>query len=308
MKLPRDVFIDELFELAKKDKTIMFLCADLGAKSLDRFREELPEQFVHVGICEQNMIDLAAGLAQNGKKVFCYAMSCFLTLRCLEQIKVALCAMELPVTLLGVGAGLSYEDAGPTHYSLEDIACLRSLPHLEVITPGDEASVKALVKDINERKAIRYVRLDRRALPPIYREGSEQMIREGVAEVSAGEGTLILTQGHTHQLATLVAEKFAGEGKKVAVADVFSLPLNTKSLAKVVEPYEKLITLEEHFLPGGMGSAIAEALFDLGVSKKMLRLGLESHYYLQNGGREYIRELHGLGQNQVMEKVAAFLS
>src|SRR5271157_2241434 len=139
--LPRDGFIDEVFAAAKTNRDIYFITADLGAKALDRFRAELPGQIIHGGICEQNMMDLAAGLAQNGKIVYTYAMAPFVSLRCYEQVKVAIASMSLPVTIIGNGVGYSYNDAGPTHYATEDISCMRVLGGIEILTASDTETV-----------------------------------------------------------------------------------------------------------------------------------------------------------------------
>src|SRR3989304_9544914 len=170
-ELPRDVFINEIREAAIKNKNIYFISADLGAKALDRFRAELENQFIHAGISEQNMIDLAAGMTLSGKIVYVYAMAPFVTLRCFEQIKVAIASMGLPLTIIGVGGGESYEDAGPTHYATEDISCMRSLAGVEILTPGDEQSVIQAARLTFARPALRYIRLDRTYLPPLYNEG-----------------------------------------------------------------------------------------------------------------------------------------
>jgi transketolase len=167
-KLMRDVLIQEIFARAQRDRKILFMSADLGAESLDSFRETLPSQFIHPGICEQNMIDVAAGLAASGKTVFTYAMASFITARCYEQLKVALGAMKQPVTVVSVGVGLGYDDAGPTHYTTEDMACLRALPGVEIWTPCDEESTREITQECCERPAFRYIRLERPALPEVY--------------------------------------------------------------------------------------------------------------------------------------------
>src|SRR5271154_4910458 len=139
--LPRAAFIDEVYLAAKSNPDIYFFTADLGAKALDRFRSDLPAQIIHGGISEQNVMDVAAGLAQNGKIVYVYAMAPFVTLRCYEQIKVAIASMFLPVTIIGNGVGYSYNDAGPTHYATEDISCMRALGGLEILTASDTETV-----------------------------------------------------------------------------------------------------------------------------------------------------------------------
>ena len=155
----RDVFIEEIFEAAKNDRDIFFVSADFGAPSLDKFREELPGQFVHSGISEQHMMDMAAGFALAGKKVYVYAMAPFITLRCLEQTKCSLALMDLPVTIIAVGVGLGYADAGPTHYATEDIACMRAIVGLEVVSPCDEMRIQAYESFVwNEMRCHRFTK------------------------------------------------------------------------------------------------------------------------------------------------------
>ena len=132
----RDVFIDEIHAAARRDPAICFISADFGAPALDGYRAALPGQFIHAGISEQGTIDLAAGLALAGRKVYVYAMAPFITLRCMEQLKCTLAVMELPVTVIAVGVGLGYADSGPTHYTTEDLACMRALAS---VTLGGDA-------------------------------------------------------------------------------------------------------------------------------------------------------------------------
>ena len=170
LKFQRDVFIDVIYEAALKDKDVFFISADFGAPSLDKFRENLPKQFIHSGISEQHMIDMSAGLALSGKKVYVYAMAPFITLRCLEQIKCSLAMMDLPVTIIAVGVGLGYADAGPTHYLTEDIACMRSIVGLEIYSASDEYTTKFIAKKTLEDPKLRVVRLERHPLANIYTE------------------------------------------------------------------------------------------------------------------------------------------
>ena len=143
----RDSFIKEIYKAAKKDKDIHFLSADFGAPALDQFRENLKKQFLHLGICEQNMVDFACGLALEDKKVYIYAMAPFLALRCLEQHKTATCLMNLNICSIVTGIGLSYANSGPTHYSTEDFASLRSLPNCSIYTCSDAESAAMVARE-----------------------------------------------------------------------------------------------------------------------------------------------------------------
>ena len=179
LKFQRDVFIEEVRAAAKRDRDIVFISADFGAPALDAFRSEQASQFLHAGISEQNMIDLAAGLALAGKKAYVYAMAPFITLRCIEQIKCSLAIMNLPVTVLAVGVGLSYADSGPTHYTTEDLACMRSLAGAEVLTAADSETARAIARLTIDKPAFRIVRLDRNALPTVYSTNAPEALARG---------------------------------------------------------------------------------------------------------------------------------
>ena len=300
MELQRDVFINVIYKAAQKDKDIVFLTADLGAKALDEFRQELPGQCLHIGISEQNMIDVAAGLSQMGKKVYCYAMAPFATLRCFEQIRVCLGAMKQPVTIIGVGVGYGYDDAGPTHYATEDLACMRTIAGMEIYTPCDNTTTGYIAEDSLIRPTLRYVRLDRKALPEVY--SNPIGLSDGLFHAQ-GSKVLIMTSGFMVHTANKIQEKLG-----IGVLDIFRIkPLAIEALVEAVEQYEHLITLEEHFLAGGFGSAILEVLNDVGINRPILRIGSRHHYYFENGGRNYIHELAGIDEKSVLNKVEGLI-
>jgi transketolase len=301
MALPRDLFVEEIRKEALIRRDLYFLNCDLGAEALDRFRAELPDQFVHAGICEQNAIDVAAGLAQNGKLVYVYAMAPFITLRCLEQIKCALAAMRLPVTIVGVGTGYAYEPAGPTHYALEDIACMRAMDGIEILTPADDHSLIETARLSYRSPAFRYVRLDRVRLPDAHAPGA-RFIEDGIVEVRPGAGSCILACGNMLGVAREVAER-SGAG----VADVYRVkPIDGAVLARILARYERVVTIEEQFLDGGMGSAVLEAMADHGIVKPCLRLGVRGGYRVENGGRDVLHRLSGIDAASVARAVERF--
>ena len=301
MKFQRDILIDKIYEMALKDKDIYFISADLGAPALDRLREDLPEQFLHAGISEQNMIDVAAGLALSGKKVYVYAMGPFITLRCLEQLKCSLAQMNLPVTVISVGLGLGYADAGPTHYITEDLACLRAIVNFEVYTPSDLSTVVELAELINKKPALRVLRLDRNAVEDILTQGIS--VDTGFVELKKGQQIGILSCGYVLQR---ILKNWAEvtNGLDIGLVDVFrNKPLNLDGLKPIFEKYKKIITVEEQCLSGGFGSSILEAISDLGMNNPVKRLGLEDRYYFENGGREYLLNTFGLSNQQLKDTI-----
>lgn len=305
--LPRDTFIDEVFARAKTDRNIVFISADLGAKALDRFRAELPGQFFHAGICEQNMIDVAAGLAQNGKIVFVYAMGPFVTLRCLEQIKVSLASMHLPCCIIGNGAGYSYDDAGPTHYATEDIGCMRSIAGCEVLTVGDTHSARLTASMACQSPALRYVRLDRAFLPDVYGANDHSFWDDGISIIAAGEGLLLVSNGYMLQRCLEVRRLVAQAGVPAAVADLFRVsPIAVEVLRRISAPYEAVVVIEEHFLSAGCGGAVAEAMADGMILKPLLRIAIPDEYRFDNGGRSHLLQLVGLDPAAMASRVLAF--
>lgn len=301
---PRDVFIDHLYEAALKDKDIYIISADFGAPALDRFRDNLTDQFIHSGISEQHMIDMAAGMALCGKKVYAYAMAPFISLRCYEQIKGALSLMELPVTMLSVGVGIGYADAGPTHYLTEDIACLRAMNGMEVLTTCDPESSLEVAKLTLSKPALRYVRLDREPQAPIYSGTFSTGIDVGLHEVRTGEDVCIVTSGYMMPRALAARDELIKDGISVGIIDLFRIkPLNFDALNAVLGRYKDIITLEEQGLDGGFGSAIIEAMNDRGGARQIKRMGLPERYFFENGGRNYILDSNGLSVGNICDTV-----
>ncbi len=297
----RDVFIEAIKKKARQDKDIIFMSADFGAPALDSFRDDLPSQFIHCGISEQHMIDMAAGMALAGKKVYVYAMAPFITLRCIEQIKCSLALMDLPVTVISVGGGLGYADAGPTHYSTEDIACMRSLVGVEVISPCDELSTNAIAELTLRTPKLRVIRLERHALAPVYEGGFSPS--KGFNELSSGERVCILSYGHLLHRVQEAAVICEGKGVGVGVIDVFCVKPLSVELAEVLNTYQYIVTVEEHCSSGGFGSAILELLSDNDILKPVKRMALPERYFFENGGRELLLNDFGLSISNIVDKV-----
>jgi transketolase len=286
----RDVFIDTIYESALKNKDIYFTTPDMGAPALVKFRRDIPNQFIHSGICEQHMIAMAAGLSLMKKKVICYAMAPFITSRCYEQIKCSVSAMETDVTLVGIGVGLGYADAGPTHYTTEDISTMRAFPNIEIITPADEASTKKVALECIKNPKFRFVRLDREALPPVYNDNNFNL-HNGYSNVITGGKKCVITCGKLLHVAKEIIEK-----KKLdfTLIDLFRIKPFPLDLTNELSKFTKIITLEEQCLDGGFGSAILEILNNKKLGINIDIHGLNSRYYFENGGREYLMKKNGL--------------
>ena len=308
----RDTVIRTITKAARKDRNIMFLSADFGAPALDDFRHDLPDQFVQTGIAEQHMIDLAAGLALSGKKVFCYAMAPFITCRCYEQIKCSLSAMNLPVTLIGVGVGLGYDSSSMTHIAVEDIAIMRAINHLEILTPTDNVMAELMTKLAIEKPALRYLRLDRQPQPTIYGmvnlEDSDALDR-GFTKLRYGHITTIIACGNLVHTALAVSQSINPQNVqayKVGVIDLYRVkPINGALLAEMLSDVGSILTIEEQLLEGGLGAAVIEALVEAtgGLRWKVKRLGIRDGFSLINGDRMDLHAHFGMDLKTIEEAV-----
>jgi transketolase len=304
-KLQRDAVIETIVAAARKDKDILLISADLGAAALDSFREDFPDQFIHAGIAEQNMVDLASGLALSGKKVFLYAMAPFITARCYEQVKCVIASMNLPVTLIAVGVGLGYDHATLTHFTPEDIACMRALNGIEVLTPSDANSAAAIAQICIDDPKFRYIRLERQPLAALYHGGFDAALNDGFGHLCAGSRVAIVACGYLTHNALAAADALRDAGIEAGVIDLVRVkPLDGAKLTELFAGYDAVLTVEEQLLEGGMGSAVAEALIDAADGRRAVvpikRLGLRDGFEVVNGDRGELHRLYGIDTNHII--------
>jgi len=302
----RDAFFDELYPIAMKDKNIIVISADMGAPALDKFRENLAEQFVNVGIAEQNMINVATGLALEGKKVFVYAIMPFATLRCYEVIKVNLSLMNIPVTIIGVGAGFGYDDSGPTHHSTEDISIMRALPNMTVLSPSDSTMAARFARISCQMPTPNYVRLDRQVLPLLYQPDAD--FTDGLNVLRTGDDLCIIATGNMVHIALEVSDKLKKHAINAGIIDLYRIkPINQKLLLNSLEQVKRIVTLEEHLLSGGLGSAVLETLADSDKTIPVKRIGIQDKYLYAYGSRKNIQSICGLDVDSVAKTTLEWL-
>jgi len=299
----RDALWDRVYKLAKENSDIVIVSADNGAPALDKFRKGLSGQFINTGIAEANTILVAAGLALAGKKVFAYAIAPFISLRCYEQIKVNLAGMNIPVTLVGVGAGFGYDDSGPTHHTVEDVSIMRILPNMTVNTVTDNVMAAALADISCKLTSPNYLRLDREILPNIYKQGTD--FSSGLMVLKESSDIYIVATGNMVHRALEVSEELKKHSVEAGVIDLYRLPVNEKLFLESINKAKKIITLEEHTIPGGMGSAVAEVLADNNKFIPIKRIGLDCRkgYCYKYGGRENIQSLYGLDKENIVKTI-----
>jgi transketolase len=302
----RDAFFDELYKLAKKDRDILLLSDDFGAPYLDIYRERLSEQYLNIGIAEQSMVSIAAGLSLSGKNVYLYAIVPFVTLRCYEQMKIDVSSMNLPITAVGVGAGYAYGAAGPTHHAVEDIAAMRVLPNFTIYNPSDANMAAALAHISYKNKGPTYIRFDRGKLPLFYEKNND--FSTGLNIIQKGSDYWIITTGIMLSRAIDVAHKLKKKNINVGIIDVYRLkPLNKKQLLKTIKNAKSLITIEEHNINGGLGSIIAETLIDENILIPLKRIGIEDKNQFNYGNREYLQNICGLDTDSITKKIVEWV-
>lgn len=299
----RDTFWNRIYELAKKDRDIIIIAADMGAPALDKFRRDLPGQFVNAGIAEQNAMLVATGMALKGKKVYVYAIAPFITMRCYEQIRIYPAGMNLPITIVGVGAGVCYEESGPTHHAVEDISILRVLPNMKIYSACDNNMTEQFADLTYYEKSPNYVRLDRIVLPNIYPEGTD--FSEGIGVLRPVSDITIMATGCMIKTALEVSDALKAKGISVGVVDAYNIPVKAEKFIEVTKGVKKLYTLEEHTLPGGLGSQICEIVMDYGIGVKVKRLGFDfsQKYCYTYGGRKEIYPEYGLDVQSICKTI-----
>jgi transketolase len=305
----RNYFIKRLSELAEKDKRITLITGDLGFGVLDEYRSRFPRQFINAGVAEQNMTGLATGLAMEGRVVFTYSIANFPTLRCLEQIRNDACYHKANVKVVSIGAGFSYGSLGISHHATEDLAIMRSLPDITVISPGGYwETVKATEAVVNIAGTC-FLRLDKSAGNDFPRDEQEQF-RVGHARLlREGRDCAILVTGGILQEVWKAAELLMESGISAQIISVHTIkPLDNEMILQTCRRFSVVITVEEHTIHGGLGGAVAEILVDHGVyPRSFLRIGLEAGFSCIVGSQKYLRQQYGLDAISISRRIKSLL-
>lgn len=308
----RDVLLDRIWRAMAEDPKIYFVSADFGSPILDKIRADFPDRFVNVGIAEQNLINISAGLALEGYTVFAYAIAPFITMRCYEQIRVSLALLSevrpMNVNLIGVGAGYSYVVSGPTHQCYEDLTLMRALPNFRVLSPSDHVSAGALFDRCASTKGPKYLRFDAQVLPVVY-EDSAPDLDVGFHIHSTGKDVCLIATGYMLHTAFNVAKSLTAAGHSVGVIDLFDISnFAADQLQAVLSSYAGIVTLEEGFRGrGGVDSMFFEFIARRGLSTRMLNIGVEGGYRFELGSREELHEQVGIGPQSVLSSVTTFV-
>ena len=304
----RDTFIGVLTELAAKHPELLFLSGDLGFGVLNKYIAEFPRQFLNVGVAEQNMAGLAAGLAMEGHTVFTYSIGNFPTLRCLEQIRNDICYHNANVKIVCIGGGMSYGAVGFSHHATEDLAILRSLPGMLVLSPGDLWEAAEASRYLLSHRGPAYLRLDKSTAPETVRQ--DETFRPGkIRTVREGSDVTLAATGGILGEALLAADSLAEQGIHCRVLSVHTIkPLDTGTLEAAAAETGGIISIEEHSVDGGLGGAIAESLMEAGAYPGFfVRMGLRNTFSSVIGSQNYLRKVYSLDAQSISRTVATRL-
>lgn len=305
----RTTFIQTLMECARANERIWLLVGDLGYSVVEPFRQEFPDRFINVGVAEQNMTGIATGLALSGKVVFTYSIANFPTLRCLEQIRNDACYHNANVKIVAVGGGLAYGAQGMTHHATEDLAIMRVLPNMTVVAPGDPVETALATRAIIAWPGPCYLRLGKAREPIVHKTSPDFRIGKAIT-VRGGADVILITTGGMLYNTVQAAEQLAQQGIEARVLSMPTLkPLDTEAVLAATQQTKAVITIEEHSIIGGLGSAIAEVLVELGNSHIILkRLGIKDSFCNQVGSQEYLRQAYGLTPQDIIAAVYSITS
>ena len=302
----RKTCLDTIYELAKKDKKILFIGSDLGPGVLSDFKKNMSERFFMEGVSEQSIIGLSAGLAMEGFKPYVNTIATFLTRRCFEQVAIDLCLHNLPVKLIGNGGGLVYAPLGPTHQAIEDISIMRTLPNMTIIAPCDSIEMRELVKQSANHQYPMYIRLAK---------GGDKIITSNSEIIKLGKGILkirpkdhlFITTGVMTQLAIEASEKINKKGNiRCGVIHLGTIkPIDKAILLKWIPKVKKIVTVEENVLAGGFGSSILEFTSDHFPENthKISRIGLKDSFVEKYGSQDLLFDHNDLTVEKLINEI-----
>ncbi len=302
----RKAVIHELTELARTDPRLVLLTGDLGFMVIEEFADTHPSRFINVGVAEANMLGVAAGLALEGFRPYCYSIATFASLRPFEQMRNGAHLHQLQVRVIAVGGGFGYGTAGITHHAVEDIALMRTLPHMRVIAPADDRDAADAVRTLHNEAGPTYFRLakDARVLDAL--PGTFDATRLQV--IGAGD-LLLLALGTIADEAVRAQALLTARGISVRVAIATCLaPTPLAHLVELLQETSTVVTLEDHVLPGGLGSQVAEVIAERGLGCRLQRLGVEETHHRTLGSEAFLRRRAGLDAESVAARLATRVS
>ena len=302
----RESYGNALIELGKENPNVVVLDADLsGSTKSGQFKKSAPDRFFNAGIAECNLMGMATGLALSGKAVFASTFAMFATGRAYEIIRNSICYCHANVKICATHAGLSVGEDGASHQCLEDISLMRGLPGMVVLNPADDVTARKLIKMASEFDGPCYIRLGRSGVPVVYKEDQKVEIGKAIT-VKEGADVSIISTGTVLSIALDAAEKLKAEGIDAAVLDMHTIkPLDVNAVEKAAKT-KGIITVEDHFVTGGLGSAVAEVLADKGLGCKLARIGVDDTFG-ESGKPDELYAKYGITADSICKAAKAFV-
>ena len=299
----RAAFIDTILELAAKDPKILLMTADLGFTVLEKFSKAFPGRFINVGVAEANMMGLATGLALDGWKPYVYSIATFASMRGYEQVRNGPVLHQLPVRVIGTGGGFAYGHAGITHFALEDYAIFRTLPGMTVISPADPAQTRNALLETVDLPGPVYFRIGKGGNPGV--AGLSGRFKLGDLErVRVGKDALLVCTGPITPAVMEAAADLERQGVQTTVLVAATLsPASAIKLGAQIDSFPVIVTVEEHFIRGGLGSLIAEVLTQRATRPRLVRLGVDEMITGVSGSMDFLRRRAGLAPDQIAARV-----
>ena len=296
-----EIFAETLLDLAKKDKEIVVVTSDSrGSGKLTQFGKELPDQIIEVGIAEQNLVGICAGLAAVGKKVFGVSPSSFLTARSLEQIKNDIAYSNHPVTLVGISAGVSYGQLGSTHHSIHDLAVLRTINNISIVVPSDNFETKESIKEAVNYKSPLFIRFGKKPMLKIHNEDDTFKIGKG-AKIIEGSDVMFVTTGETAQRALLASEILHKKNISCSIINMHTIkPFDSDLFLDCLSKVKAVITVEEHSENGGLGEKCASIISQSNINIAFKILGFPDEY-MTNGSQSDVLDHYNMSPEKLAE-------
>jgi transketolase len=303
-----EVFSETLLEIAQQDRDVLVVTSDSrGSGKLTRFGDALPDQVIEVGIAEQNVVGVSAGLASAGKKVFAVSPACFITARSLEQIKNDVAYSNQPVRIIGISAGVSYGALGATHHSLHDFAALRAINNITIIAPADNFETRATIKAIYQYDHPVYVRFGKSPQQHVHLQNSQFVIGKA-AQLKDGDDLTLIACGETVSIALAAARQLDAEGIACRILSMHTIkPLDEEAVLKAASETRAIVTVEEHSVHGGLGEACAALLMQAGASLPFKIIGFPDEH-LVNGSQIELFNHYGISCNGLSETARRLLT
>ncbi len=304
----RTAFIQTLTELARKDKNVWLVTGDLGFAVFEPFMKEFPDQYINVGVAEQNMIGVAAGLALAGKRPFVYSITTFATMRPYEHIRNDICYQNLPVVLIGGGSTFSYSTFGCTHFPMEDLAIMRALPNMRVTCPGDPVEVKVLLEEMYKNPGPAFMRIAKKGESVVHTDPSKISLGT-LAEAKPGKDAMIIVTGRLLPAAVEASKILEKEGINARVVSAHTVkPFDEKNFITLVKDSKVLVTVEEHSLIGGLAGVVSETLVRNTISLPVKSLGVPDEFPKGVGSQDWFLERYHLTAQGIADAVKALRS